>query len=117
MGPFGLLVNMKWKSTRRPAVNKSGKKMVWKYAQADFAKARSLIDDTDWDLVLTGDVSESLTNCETKFMELDYGDVHPKEITFKKEKSSVDDKRFDESDQQKKWLLSACKAKWKPVTL
>ena len=53
---------MKWKSTRRSTVRE--------YAQADFAKARSLIDDTDWDLVLTSDVNESLTNWETKFMEI-----------------------------------------------
>jgi len=103
---------MKWKSTRRPTVNKNGKRTIWKYAQADFAKARSLIDETDWDLVLTGDVNESLINWENQV----YGDVHPKEITSKKEKSSVDDKKFDESNQEKKWFLSACKEKWKPDT-
>jgi len=35
-----------------------------------FRQARSLIDDSDWDLVLTSDVNESLTNWETKFMEI-----------------------------------------------
>ena len=45
-----------------------------------------------------------------------YGDMHPKEITSKKEKSSMDDKKIDENNQEKKWFLSACKAKWKPVT-
>ena len=98
---------MKWKSTRRPTVNKNGKRTIWKYAQADFTKASFLLDETNWDLVLTGDVNESLINWETKFMNYRY--VHPKEITSKKEKSSMDDKKFDESNQEKKWYLSACK--------
>ena len=91
---------MKWKSNRRPTVNKSGKRTIWKYAQADFAKASSVIDETNWDLVLTSDVNEPLI----------------KEITSKKEKSSIDDKKFDESNREEKWFLLACKAKWKPVT-
>jgi len=73
----------------------------------------TVIDETDWDLVLTGDVNESLIKWEVYG---NYGDVHPKEITSKKEKSSVDDKKFDESNQEKKWFLSACKEKWKPDT-
>ena len=69
-GHFGLLVNMKRKSTRRPTVNKNGKRTIWKYAQVDFAKASSLIDETNWDLVLTSDVNEFLISWETKFMEI-----------------------------------------------
>jgi len=61
---------MKWKSTRRPTVNKNGMRMIWKYARVDFTKASSLIDETNWYLVLTGDVNESLINWETKFMEI-----------------------------------------------
>jgi len=74
--------------------------MIWKYAQADFTKASSVIDETNWDLVPTSDVNESLI----------------KEITSKKEKSSIDDKKFDESNQEEKLFLLVCKAKWKPVT-
>jgi len=43
---------------------------IWRYAQADFARACSLIDATDWDSLLTGDVNESLANWEAKYMEI-----------------------------------------------
>ena len=106
---------MKWKSTRRSTVNKNGKRTIWKYAQADFARARSLIDETDWDLVLTGDVNESLINWEYKVMEIMEMCI-PKKSLPRRRKSSVDDKKIDENNQEKKWFLSACKKKWKPDT-
>ena len=53
---------MKWKSTRRPKVNKNGKRTIWKYAQADFAKARFLIDD----LVLQLGYYEEMYNVRLK---------------------------------------------------
>ena len=45
-------------TTRKP-----GKpKVVWKYAQADFEMAKVLIDSTNWDALLSGDVNVSITS-------------------------------------------------------
>ena len=61
---------MSWKDVRRPAVNGNGKITIWKYAQANFTKACSLIKATNWESLLTGDVNQALTNWEAKYMEI-----------------------------------------------
>ena len=61
---------MSWKDAKRCTINGHGKRAIWRYAQADFARACSLIDATDWDSLLTGDVNESLANWEAKYMEV-----------------------------------------------
>jgi len=69
-GHSGLQVNLSWKDAKRCTINGNGKRAIWRYAQADFATACSLIDATDWDSLLTGDVNESLANWEAKYMEI-----------------------------------------------
>ena len=69
-GHSGLQLSIIWKPTRRSTINASGRRTIWKYAQADFTKASSLIDNTSWDSVLTGDVNESLAKWEAKYMEI-----------------------------------------------
>ena len=51
-------------------LNGNGKRTIWKYAQADFTKACSLIEATNWESLLTGDVNQALTNWEAKYMEI-----------------------------------------------
>ena len=46
-------MSIKWRKIRRPAT--SSKRVVWKYAQADFGKACSLIEGTNWDTLITVD--------------------------------------------------------------
>ncbi len=62
---LGLDLTMKWRRIRRPAT-----RVVWKYAQADFTKASTQIDVTNWDTLFTDDINESLTNWQTRFMEI-----------------------------------------------
>ena len=69
-GHSGLQISISWKDVRRPAVNGNGKRTIWKYSQADFTKACSLIEATNWEPLLTGDVNQALTNWEAKYMEI-----------------------------------------------
>ena len=69
-GHSGLQISISWKDVRRPAVNGNGKRTIWKYSQADFTKACSLIEATNWESLLTGDVNQALTNWEAKYMEI-----------------------------------------------
>ena len=53
-------------TTRKP-----GKpKVVWKYAQADFEMAKELIDSTNWDALLSGDVNVALANWQREFLKI-----------------------------------------------
>ena len=54
----GLDMSIKWRNIRRPAT--SSKRVVWKYAQADFGKACSLIEGTTWDTLINNDINVSL---------------------------------------------------------
>ena len=69
-GHSGLWVSMSWKDVKRPAVNGYGKRTIWKYAQDDFTKACSLIEATNWESLLTGDINQALANWEAKYMEI-----------------------------------------------
>ena len=91
---------------------------TWKENDLETCSGRfcqTKIDDTDWDLVLTGDVNESMTNWETISLRKLWRCASQRNH-FQKEEVSIDDQKFDESDQEKKWFLLACKAKWKPVS-
>ena len=57
---------MKWRNIRRPAT--SSRRVVWKYAQADFGKACSLIEGTKWDALISNDVNVSLKNWQNNFL-------------------------------------------------
>ena len=74
---LGLDVSIKWRNIRRPAA--THKRVIWKYAQADFGKACEMIDDTDWDRLLTDNINESLGNWQAKFMGI-IEDCVPKKV-------------------------------------
>ena len=63
----GLEMSMEWRNIRRPAA--SSKRVVWKYAQADFGKACSLIEGTNWD-TLINDINVSLKNWQNWFLSI-----------------------------------------------
>ena len=44
--------------------------VMYNFAQADFTKAYSPIEATNWESLLTGDVNQALTNWEAKYMEI-----------------------------------------------
>jgi len=67
---LGLLLEVKWKSATKQA--RSQNRTVWRYAQADFQRARELIATTDWEALLCEDVDESIiqwSNCFLGIME------------------------------------------------
>ena len=64
----GLDLSIKWRNVRRPAT--SSKRVVWKYVQADFGKACSLIEGTNWDALISNDVNVSLKNWQNKFLSI-----------------------------------------------
>jgi len=74
-------VSIKRRNIRRPAA--THKRVIWKYAQADFGKACEMIDDTDWDRLLTDDINESLGNWQAKFMGI-IEDCVPKKVLPKR---------------------------------
>ena len=74
---LGLDVSIKWRNIRRPAA--THKRVIWKYAQADFGKACEMIDDTDWDRLLTDNINESLGNWQAKFIGI-IEDCVPKKV-------------------------------------
>ena len=43
---------------------------IWRYAHADFVKACNLIENTNWDSVITGNVNEALANWENTYMQI-----------------------------------------------
>ena len=53
-------------TTRKPGKPKA----VWKYAQADFEMAKELIDSTNWDALLSGDVNVALANWQREFLKI-----------------------------------------------
>ena len=95
MDTLGLQVSMSWKDVKRSTVNGNGKRTVWKYAQADFTKACSLIEATNWESLLTGDVNQALANWEAKYIYGNYGTMYSEDISPKAEKSAMADKGAD----------------------
>jgi len=75
-------VSIKWRNIRRPAA--THKRVIWKYAQADFGKAREIINDTDWDRLLTDDINESLGYWQAKFVGI-IEDCVPKKVLPKRQ--------------------------------
>ena len=57
-------------SPTMPARRSQKARTIWKYGQADFEKARHMIESTDWDALLTGDVNTALTNWQGQFLDI-----------------------------------------------
>ena len=83
---------MSWKDSIR---YRNGKRAIWRYAQADFARACSLSVATDWHSLLTGDVNVSMANWEANYMEINYRIMYPKKFSSKKEKLTMFDKNLN----------------------
>ena len=46
------------------------KRIVWRYAHADWQRANNLIEETDWQLLITGEVDTSWNNWQNQFLEI-----------------------------------------------
>ena len=64
----GILLKLKWKQGGQQTL--SHKRKIWRYAHADFIKACNLIENTNWDSVITGNVNEALANWENTYMQI-----------------------------------------------
>ena len=64
----GILLKLKWKQDGQQTL--SHKRKIWRYAHADFVKACNMIENTNWDLVITGNVNEALANWENTYMQI-----------------------------------------------
>ena len=62
----GLDMGIKWRNIKRPAT--TSKRVVWKYTQADFGKACSLIEGTNWDALISYDINVSLKNWQNSII-------------------------------------------------
>ena len=56
----GLLTTMKWKGTGSGV--HSSRRLIWRYAYADWEKACELIDNTNWDSLCSDDINLSWSN-------------------------------------------------------
>lgn len=65
---LGLSLAIKWKSN--PKATYSKPRRIWIYKDADFSKARSLIQSTNWDSLLSDDVDLSTELWTKKFLEI-----------------------------------------------
>ena len=54
-------------TSKRP---KTKSRSVWKYSQANFDLARELLENTNWDEILTEDVNTSWDNWRTRFLKV-----------------------------------------------
>ena len=63
-----ILLKLKWKQDGQQTL--SHKRKIWRYAHADFVKACNMIKNTNWDLVITGNVNEVLANWENTYMQI-----------------------------------------------
>ena len=65
----GVLVQCSWKPTaRHNCTNHSTGRIVWCYNQADWVKASTLIDNFEWNSLLSEDVDESWSNWSKQFL-------------------------------------------------
>ena len=66
---LGISLTLKWKSNVQQV--KQPSRRIWRYDSADFNRANQLIDQTDWDSILTDDDIDLATqNWTNKFMEI-----------------------------------------------
>ena len=46
------------------------KRIVWRFAHADWQRANNLIEETDWQSLITGEVDTSWNNWQNRFLEI-----------------------------------------------
>ena len=73
----GILLQFKWKSNQQQM--RSQPRPIWRYAHADFNRACDMIDNTDWDTLISSNDIVSLLNWEQQFMQWEH-------IPFQKDK-------------------------------
>ena len=64
----GISVTMNWKTARDNGTKSS--RPIWRYALADFPRARELLEDTNWDSILSGDVDQAWSLWHQKFLDI-----------------------------------------------
>ncbi len=65
----GLKISFKWKHSDKQV--RTTPRTIWRYKDADYRKARQMIEETDWDHLLhENDIDCSATNWHNKFMEI-----------------------------------------------
>ena len=65
---LGVSLAIKWKTPTKPTYSESQR--VWIYKDADFLKARELIQATNWNSLLSDDVDLSIEQWTKKFLEI-----------------------------------------------
>ena len=63
-----ILLQFKWKSNQQQM--RSQPRPIWRYAHADFNRACDMIDNTDWDTLISSNDIVSLLNWEQQFMHI-----------------------------------------------
>ena len=67
----GIEINCSWKSTARlNHANNSTGRIIWNYKLANWDKANDLINDFDWDELLSDDINKSWSNWCEKFLSI-----------------------------------------------
>ena len=65
---LGLSLQSQWKHASQPQSHP--KRIVWRYAHADWQRANNLIQETDWQPLITGEVDTSWNNGQNRFLEI-----------------------------------------------
>ncbi len=65
---LGIAVTLKWILTSKQ--HSTRHRSVWRYGHADFGRACSLLDSTDWDQVILDDVDAAWGNIQKKFLDI-----------------------------------------------
>ena len=64
----GLQLSLSWSTTISNLSSQS--RSIWNYSQADFSRARDLIDETNWDSLLSENLNVSLMCWQAKFLSI-----------------------------------------------
>ena len=64
----GITLSLKWRLSSKPATTKP--RSIWRYRHADFERACTLLDLTNWDQLLTENINESWDTWQQKFLEV-----------------------------------------------
>ena len=65
---LGVSLTIKWKPISPPSNHQP--RSVWVYKDADFIRANELIQSTDWDSLISGDVDQSAERWTQQFLEI-----------------------------------------------
>jgi len=63
----GIVTTVKWNPVTAPTQRR---RTIWRYAYADWDKAKELISQRIWDLLLTDDVNDSWSNWHKEFLSI-----------------------------------------------